>query len=266
MEVTTGMSRGDLNGTARFKNQVSLVVGGAQGIGKAIAARLAAEGATVVIADIDVPMMNSTVSEMCARGFEVRGMPCDVRDSRQVNAMVGKVLEWYARIDVLMYVTGIAPTVPFLDISETTWDNTMDTNLRGAFLVSKAVTPHMVERRGGRLVFMGSTNCWDAEAHLGHYNASKAGLFLLAKTLARELGPYGINSNAVGPGFIQTRLTEPVLKDEDFMRKYDPTRGLIPLGRLGTPEDVAGPALFLASADASYVNGVLLFVDGGQLA
>ncbi len=90
--------------------------------------------------------------------------------------------------------------------------------------------------------------------------------FLLAKTLARELGPYGITSNAVGPGFIRTRLTEPVLKDADFLKKYAPEAGLIPLGRLGTPEDVAGPALFLASAEARYVNGVLLFVDGGQLA
>jgi NAD(P)-dependent dehydrogenase (short-subunit alcohol dehydrogenase family) len=165
-----------------------------------------------------------------------------------------------------MYVAGIAPTMPFLDISETVWDETMNTNLRGAFLVSKAVTPHMVDRKQGRLVFMGSTNCWDAEAHLGHYNASKAGLYLLAKTLARELGPYGITSNALGPGFIQTRLTKPVLRDEEFMQKYDPARGLIPAGRLGTPEDVAGPACFLASADASYVNGVLLFVHGGQLA
>jgi NAD(P)-dependent dehydrogenase (short-subunit alcohol dehydrogenase family) len=180
--------------------------------------------------------------------------------------MVKQVLDWHDRIDLLMYVAGIAPKVPFLDIDEATWDDTMDINLRGAFLVSKAVTPHMVARKRGRLVFMASTNCWDAEAQLGHYNASKAGLYLLAKTLARELGPYGISSNAVGPGFIQTRLTEPILRDEEFMKKYDPAKGLIPLGRLGTPEDVAGPALFLASADASYINGVLLFVDGGQLA
>jgi gluconate 5-dehydrogenase len=124
----------------------------------------------------------------------------------------------------------------------------------------------MVARRRGKLVFMASTNSWDAEPQMAHYNVSKSGVFLLAKTLARELGPYGINSNALGPGFIKTRLTEPVLSNPEFMKKYDPARGLIPLGRLGTPEDVAGPALFLASEDASYINGVLLFVDGGQLA
>jgi NAD(P)-dependent dehydrogenase (short-subunit alcohol dehydrogenase family) len=113
---------------------------------------------------------------------------------------------------------------------------------------------------------MASTNAWDGEVQLAHYNASKAGLYLLAKTLARELGPSGINSNAIGPGLIRTRLTEPVLNNEAFSKKYGPESELIPLRRLGTPEDVAGPALFLASADADYVNGVLLFVDGGQLA
>jgi len=254
------------NGAARFKDQVALVVGGAQGIGKAIGVRLGREGAQVAIADIDCPMMEATAREMHAEGTDARCVPCDVRDSRQVQAMVKQVVDWRGRIDVLMYVAGIAPAVPFLDISDETWDDTVDINLRGAFLVSKAVAPHMVARKRGKFVFMASTNCWDAEASLGHYNASKAGVFLLAKTLARELGPHGINSNALGPGFIKTRLTRPVLNDPEFMKKYDPARGLIPLGRLGTPEDVAGPALFLASEDASYINGVLLFVDGGQLA
>jgi NAD(P)-dependent dehydrogenase (short-subunit alcohol dehydrogenase family) len=254
------------NGGARFKDQVALVVGGAQGIGKAIGVRLGREGAHVAIADIDCPMMEATVREMRAEGRDARSLPCDVRDSAQVQAVVTQVVGWRGRIDVLMYVAGIAPAMPFLEITDETWDDTVETNLRGAFLVSKAVAPHMVAHKRGKLVFMASTNCWDAEASLGHYNASKAGLFLLAKTLARELGPYGINSNALGPGFIKTRLTVPVLNDPEFMKKYDPARGLIPLGRLGTPEDVAGPALFLASDDASYINGVLLFVDGGQLA
>jgi|SRR5579872_999895 len=254
------------SGLSRFTDQVALVVGGAQGIGKAIGVRLGREGARVAIADIDCPMMEATVREMCAAGVDAHPVACDVRDSGQVQSMVKQVVDWHGRIDILMYVAGVAPAVPFLEISDETWDDTLDINLRGGFLVSKAVAPHMVARKRGKLVFMASTNCWDGEAGLGHYNASKAGLFLLAKTLARELGPYGINSNALGPGFIKTRLTVPVLNDPEFMKKYDPARGLIPLGRLGTPEDVAGPALFLASEDASYINGVLLFVDGGQLA
>jgi len=254
------------NGIARFRDQIALVVGGAHGIGKGIAVRLGKESATVVIGDLDCPAGEATAGEIRAAGGEARSIPCDVRVSSQVAAMVQQVIEWYGRIDVLMYIAGIAPAVPFLEISEQTWDDTIDINTRGAFLVSKAVAPHMVEKKHGKMVFMASTNCWDAEASLGHYNVSKAGVYLLAKTLARELGPHGINSNAVGPGFIKTRLTVPVLNDPEFMKKYDPARGLIPLGRLGTPEDVAGPALFLASEDASYVNGVLLYVDGGQLA
>ena len=172
-------------------------------------------------------------------------------------------MQWYDRIDILMYVAGVGKGVPFAKTDEKLWDWTVDINLKGAFLVSRLVVPQMVRQRRGKLVFMASTNTWDAEAELAPYNASKAGVFLLAKTLARELGPYGINSNAVGPGLIRTRLTKPFLKDPKFMSKY---KDLIPLGRIGVPQDIAGPATFLASRDADYVNGVLLFVDGGQLA
>ncbi len=250
----------------RFQDQVALVLGGAQGIGKAIALRLGREGARVVIADLDLPKMDATVNEMAAAGTRGRGIPCDVRDPASVASLVSRVIEEFGAIDVLMYVAGIAPAAPFLDLDEKTWDDTLDTNLRGGYLVARAVVKHMVERRRGAMVFVSSTNCWDAEAQLAHYNASKAGLFLLAKTLARELGPHGIRSNAVGPGFIRTRLTEAVLQNPQFIEKYDPAKGLIPVGRIGTPEDVAGPALFLASEDAAFVNGAMLFVDGGQLA
>jgi len=247
----------------RFRDQVALVVGGAQGIGKAIAARLAREGAAVVIADVDKEMAARTVSEISREGREVRGVFCDVLKPRQVEKMVGKLIDEYKQIDVLMYVAGVGKGVAFVDTDDKLWDWTLDTNLKGAFLVSRAVVPHMIKRRRGKLVFMASTNAWDAEAELAPYNASKAGIFLLAKSLARELGHYGINSNALGPGLIRTRLSEPFLRDPKFMKKYE---ALIPAGRVGKPEDVAGPAAFLASHDADYVNGVLLFVDGGQLA
>jgi len=247
----------------RFRDQVALVVGGAQGIGKGIAVRLARDGAEVVIADIDRRMMARTAREIAAEGGHARAVFCDVRRRQQVDRMAARVVRWHGRIDILMYIAGVGKGVPFTKTDEKLWDWTVDTNLKGAFFAARAVVPHMIKRRRGKLVFMASTNSWDAEAELAPYNVSKAGLYILAKTLARELGPYGINSNAVGPGLIRTRLTAPMLKDPKFMKKYE---NLIPLGRLGEPQDVAGPATFLASRDADYVNGVLLFVDGGQLA
>lgn len=247
----------------RFLNEVALVMGGARGIGRAISIRLACEGASVVIGDIDRAMMTRTASLIKRTGGKVRAVFCDVSERKQVEAMVTNVLGWYKRIDVVMHVAGIADSVPFLKANEDLWSRTLDINLKGAFLLARTVLPSMVKRRSGRLVFMGSTNCWDAEPELAHYNSSKAGVFLLAKTLAREFGPFGIRSNAVGPGFIRTRLTEPLLENRKYMKRY---LDLIPLGRVGTPADVAGAATFLASKDAGYINGVLLFVDGGRLA
>ncbi len=247
----------------RFANQVALVVGGAQGIGKAIAVRLARENATVVIADIDRKMVQATAREIADKGDKVETMVCDVRKESQVRQMVASVVRRHARIDVLMQIAGVAKPAPFLKTTTQHYDWTLDTNVKGSFLVARAVLPHMIKQRRGKLVFMASTNSWDAEAELAPYNISKAGVFLLAKTIAREFGRYGINSNALGPGFIRTRLSEWVLHHPAFVAKYE---NLIPLGRIGVPEDVAGPAAFLASRDADYVNGVLLFVDGGQLA
>ena len=247
----------------RFKGQVAIVVGGAQGIGRAIAIRLRREGAHVVIADIDRAKMDMLSREMAEAGTTVQTVICDVRRKRQIERMVAEIVRRHRRVDILVYVAGVAKSVPFIQTSDDLWDWTMDINLKGAFLVARAVAPHMIKKRRGKMIFMASTNSWDAEAELAPYNASKAALFLLAKTMARELGHYGIQSNAIGPGLIRTRLTEPFLKDSRFMRKY---RKLIPAGRLGLPDDIAGPAAFLASSDADYVNGVLLFVDGGQLA
>jgi 3-oxoacyl-[acyl-carrier protein] reductase len=260
------MSEPNTHYCPRFKDQVGVVVGAAHGIGKAIAKRLGKEGATVVILDIDKEGMGTVGCDMQSNGFKVQQVYCDVCESADVSSAIQQVIDCHGRIDILMQVAGIALPVPFLQLDEATWDRTINTNLRGAFLVSKAVLPHMVEQRRGKLVFMASTNSWDGEAQLAHYNASKSGVFLLAKTIAREFGKYGINSNAVGPGVIKTRLSAPILEDPFFHAKYISENGVIPLGRLGTTDDAAAAALFLASEDAAYISGTLLFVDGGQLA
>jgi len=247
----------------RFHGQVALVVGGAHGIGKAIAVRLAREGATLAIADIDRKALYQTARKIEEKEGDVLTVVCDVRSEPQVNRMVAHVIRRYGRIDVLMQIAGVAKPVPFLKTSTRHYDWTMDTNVKGSFLVARAVIPHMIRQRRGKIVFMASTNAWDAEAELAPYNISKAGVFLLAKTIARELGRYGIYSNALAPGFIRTRLSEWVFSHPAFAAKY---KDAIPLGRIGEPEDVAGPATFLASRDSDYINGALLFVDGGQLA
>ncbi len=247
----------------RFQDQVALVVGGAQGIGKAIAVRLAREGAILVIADIDCKMLRRSAQEIAREGGNVRTLDCDVRSEAQVDRMVRKVVRWCGRIDILMQIAGVAKPAPFLKTTTRLFDWTIDTNVKGSFLVARAIVPQMIKQRRGKLVFMASTNSWDAEAELAPYNISKAGVFLLAKTLAREFGRFGIYSNALGPGFIRTRLSAWVLARPGFAEKY---QRVIPLGRIGTPEDITGPATFLASRDSDYVNGVLLFVDGGQLA
>jgi NAD(P)-dependent dehydrogenase (short-subunit alcohol dehydrogenase family) len=247
----------------RFQGQVALVVGGAHGIGKAIAVRLAREGALLVIADLDSKALRHTAEEIAADGGTVHTVDCDVRREAQVNRMVAKVIRRCGRIDVLMQIAGVAKPAPFLKTTTRLFDWIVDTNVKGSFLVARAVIPHMIKQGRGKMVFMASTNSWDAEAELAPYNISKAGVFLLAKTLAREFGRYGIYANALGPGFIATRLSEWVLTHPGFKQKY---KSIIPLGRIGKPEDVTGPATFLASRDSDYVNGVLLFVDGGQLA
>lgn len=245
----------------RFENQTALVVGGANGIGRAIALRLGQEGAAVMIADIaaeseaGVSVCQQIRSMKCQSDF----FQCDVRESSQVNHLASAL---GGRIDVLMHVAGVAKMVPFLEMDEKHWDWTLDTNLKGAFLMARAVAPLMVARRQGRMVFIASTNSVDGEENLAAYNASKAGVAALVRTLARELGGFGITVNAVGPGLIRTRLTEtPPADDAMYVERYR-----IPMGRIGEPEDVAGPALFLASSDAAFVNGVLLYVDGGQMA
>jgi glucose 1-dehydrogenase len=251
----------------RFLGQVALVTGGAHGIGAAIATRLAREGARVAIADIDGGAMTASAAAIMEEGGSVASLRCDVRRRSEVEEMVARAIAWAGRIDVVIHSAGICKGVPFEETDEALWDETLDTNLKGAFLVSRAVVPQMMERRSGSLVFIASTNSFEGEALQAPYNASKGGLFLLAKTLARELGPHGIRSNAVGPGFIRTRLSEPFLQEPSFIRKYlDREDPAIPLRRLGVPDDVTGPVLFLASRDAAFVNGAMLLVDGGQLA
>lgn len=249
-----------------LQGKTALLTGGSSGIGKGIALALAAEGVRLAIASRRPDP--AALDEIAAvGGAPVVRIAADVSQEAEVVRMVQEAIAGLGHLD--FYINNAAWTwhQPITQLDSNAWFSTLNTNLSAAAWATREVSRHMIARRSGSLVFIASTNSYEGEMLQAPYNASKGGLWLLTKTLARELGPHGIRSNAVGPGFIRTRLSEPFLHEPAFIRKYlDPSDGAIPLRRLGLPEDVTGPALFLASSDAAFVNGAMLLVDGGQLA
>nr|WP_281386414.1 SDR family NAD(P)-dependent oxidoreductase [Jiangella mangrovi] len=239
-----------------------LVTGGTSGIGLATARRFLAEGARVFVCADDAAAVDATVASL-----GVGGMCCDVSRSADVDAMAAAASDWLGGVDVLVSNAGIASRSPFLDISAESFDRVVAVNLRGTFLVTQAVARGMVARgRGGVIVTMSSTNGLGGEEDYAHYNATKAGVLLLTRTMAVELGRHGIRVNALCPGYIATPLNAAIASGlgEGFVETY--VRDRIPLGRAGLAEDVAGACAFLASDDAAFVTGTELVIDGGQLA
>jgi len=249
----------------RLEGKVAIVTGAARGIGRAIAVRLADEGAKVIVnfghserAAADV------VASIAAAGGESWAYRADVGSKAQVDQMVAAVATRYGRIDILVNNAGICEFSDFLDLTEENWDRTQRTNLKGTFLCSQAVARVMVDRKTpGRIIAISSISAVGGGGQQAHYCPTKAGQDLLMKSMAIQLGPHGITCNCVAPGTIRTDINrEDLAKPEKlaYMEKR------IPLHRIGEPEDVAGPVIFLASDDAAYVTGAFLLVDGGFLA
>ena len=236
-----------------FANQTAVVTGGANGIGLATAQRLAQSGAAVTI--FDLPREDPAA---VAASFGATGVALDVTDATALAA----ALERLARIDVVVINAGTARMAPLLATSAADWDATLALNLTAAFHTLKLAAARM-QAHGGAIVLTASTNSYDGERDLTAYNASKAGLLGLVHTAANELGPHRIRVNAVCPGMIRTRLAESMFRDEPMARAYFRE---VPLGRGGTPEEVANAITFLASDAAAYVTGATLLVDGGQMA
>ncbi|GBF72498.1 SDR family oxidoreductase [Paenibacillus sp. 598K] len=246
----------------RLKDKVAIVTGGSSGIGKAIAARFGAEGAQVVIMGREREELDQTAAELQASGVQAIAVCGEVQSRTAVRSLVETTLARWGAIDILVNNAGICRTAPFLDMEEAEWDRHMDVNLKGTFLTGQAVARVMAEQRtGGSIINMSSVNGLAAEADQAHYNASKGGINLLTMSMALELAPLGIRVNALCPGFIQTRLTQPLIDNRDAFDSYLRT---IPMGRAGQPEEIADTALFLASEDARYMTGHCLVVDGGQ--
>jgi 3-oxoacyl-[acyl-carrier protein] reductase len=246
----------------RLEGKNAIVTGAGRGIGKAIAAKFLREGARLLICDIVPDRIANTAQELSGLGV-VHHLAGDVTDPAFCEALVNRAQEVFGEINVLANNAGIALAEPFLEQSLDTWDRTLNVNLRAMFILGQRVAQVMVAQgKGGAIVNMASTNGHMGEKGLAAYNASKAGVVLLTKTMAIELAQHNIRVNAVSPGFIFTELTMGVGLDEQFVRDYIQK---IPLGRYGKPEEVANLFAFLASDEASFITGDSVIIDGGQL-
>jgi 3-oxoacyl-[acyl-carrier protein] reductase len=242
-----------------------LVTGDSRGIGLAAARRFLDEGARVHICGHEAAGVDEAVQAL--GDSDVASTVCDVSQVADVARLMVDATASLGGIDVLANNAGISWREPFLDITPEHWDRIVEVNLRGMFLVGQAVARHMVARGGGAIVNMASTNGLGAEADFAHYNASKAAVVLLSRTMAVELGQLGVRVNALCPGYIDTPLNSEivaVMDNPSFADDY--ARDSIPLGRAGSAEEVAAAYAFLASDDASFITGATLVIDGGQTA
>ena len=247
--------------TFRLHDRVAIVTGAAQGIGLACAQRLAAEGAKVVLADVDEAAGAPAAASLPGALF----VRTDVAQKADVDALVARTLAVHGRVDVLVNNAGITHACDFLDLAEQDFDRVLAVNLKSMFLCGQAVARAMVERGiRGAIVNMSSANAVVAIPNQVPYVVSKGGVNQLTKVMAVALAPHGIRVNGIGPGTILTELAKKAVLTDDAARKKILSR--TPLGRCGEPEEVAAVAAFLASDDASYLTGQTIYPDGGRLA
>lgn len=239
-----------------FESKVVIVTGAGKGIGEGIAKAFASAKARVVLSDIDIESCERVVSEIKSSGGEAIAIKCDVSKKIEVDQLLAKTLESFQKIDVLVNNAGIYPFKNFSEMTEEEWDRVIDINLKSVFLCSQSAAKNMPE--GGKIVNISSIASIIGFRGLTHYCSSKGGVDSLTRVLALELAPK-INVNAIAPGSIETPGTSQVSNEE--MKKQ--TLAVIPLGRMGKPEDIANVALFLASDEANYITGQVLVVDGG---
>lgn len=249
----------------RFSGKTLLVTGGANGIGLATARRFAREGANVALVDIAEEALQAAESELQELGAETLTVVADAGSSVQVRDAVARVIDRLGGIDIAVAGAGrSAVNVDFRDLDDAEWDAVLRVNLTGGFVLGKAVANHMIASgRAGSIIFISSVGAVLGVPTQAPYCVSKAGLGMLAKTMALSLAPHDIRVNAVGPGPIRTAMTEPVIAD-DTLRALMLSR--TPLGRFGDVDEVAGVVAFLASADASFITGQTIYPDGGRLA
>jgi NAD(P)-dependent dehydrogenase (short-subunit alcohol dehydrogenase family) len=245
--------------TQRLAGDVAVVTGGAQGIGRAIAIRLASEGAAVAVLDRNEAGAQDTAATLVATGRRAIGLACDVTQRQQVHAAVKAVVSHFGRLSILVNNAGIVRRASFLEVSDETWAEVLGVNLTGAFIVAQEVAREMIGLRLGRIVNMASVAASIAHSNQTAYSVSKAGVEALTRIMAFELAPFGITVNAIAPGTIATDFALGTLPEEGRNSRLQ----RIPIERFGEVSEVAAVAAFLASPDASYLTGSVVTVDGG---
>jgi len=240
--------------------KVAIVTGTSRGLGQYFGRALAQAGADLVITSRDAATLAPFQAEIQALGRRALPLPLDVRRADSIQAMVGATLTHYGKIDVLINNAGCNVRKPALEVTWDDWNLVLDTNLRGTFFVSQAVARHMIPRKYGRIINIGSVTCVAGYAGLGPYGASRGGVKQLTMSLADDWGPHGITVNCLAPGWFKTKQNAVMYEDREWV-EYLCDR--IPLKRPGQPEDLTGSVVFLASDASAYVTGQTLLVDGG---
>lgn len=245
-----------------LKGKTAIITGSGRGIGRAIALAMAAQGANIVVNDVNMESAGEVVAEIEAMGRQAIAVKADVTSEEQIKQMIETCINRFGKLDILVNNAGIIQTVPVTEIDGKDWDRVMEVNLKGVFLCCKAALAPMKAQHGGKIINIASVAGKRGGGLLGNscYSASKGGVIAFTKSLARESGPFGINVNAITPAFTDTEMTRSIAPDKkEFIIK------MLPLGRVGQPSDIAGAVCFLASSMSDYMTGEIMDVDGGLM-